>query len=329
MYDNRGRLRQKEAGIEQNFEWRWALAAIAVKICSNIFLNRAVSRAIRADPARPHYRRDMPVIQIVRTSWKQASTRHAPLLAAGVAFYAFLSLFPALIAAVLLYGLIASPDTVKHQSANLTDTLPDDAASVITGQLNSLTSTSNGSLGIGLILALALALYSASSGVGNLVTAINVMFGITDTRNFIKRKLLALGLTACAIAFLIIVIALVAAAPAIFDALDVVPGLRALLEVGRWAILLGALVIAIGVLFRVAPDRAQHPRLVTKGVLVTTAMWVAVSVGFSVYVDNFGRYSKTYGALAGVVILLLWLWIGLYAILLGATIEAREQDHDD
>lgn len=267
----------------------------------------------------------MPVLATVRTSWKQASAHQAPLLAAGVAFYAFLSLFPALIAAVLTYGLIASPETVRHQSAEITDALPADAASLITGQLDALTSTSSGSLGIGLVIAVALALYSASGGVGNLVTAINVMFGIKDSRNFVQKKLLALGLTFGAIIFVLAVITLVAAAPAIFNAIDIVPGVRILLEVARWAILLGALIVAIGVLFRLAPDRPQSPRLVTKGVLVTSALWIVVSVGFSVYVDNFGSYSKTYGALAGVVILLLWLWIGLYAILLGATVEALDE----
>lgn len=260
------------------------------------------------------------------TAWKHASAQQAPLLAAGVAFYTFLSLFPALIAGVLTYGLVASPETVQRQSADLADALPADAASLVTGQLDALVSTDSGSLGLGLIIAVTLAVYSASGGVGNLVTAINAMFGIRDTRSFVKKKLVALGLTGGALVFLIVVVGLVAAAPAVFDALDVVPGIRALLEVARWAILLGALLIAIGVLFRVAPDRADTTALVTKGVMVSSALWIVVSVGFSTYVDNFGSYGKTYGALAGVVVLLLWLWIGIYAVLLGATVEAVRED---
>jgi membrane protein len=262
----------------------------------------------------------------VMTAWKHASAHQAPLLAAGVAFYTFLSIFPALIAAVLTYGLVVSPETVQRQSAEITDALPADAASLITGQLEALVSTSSGSLGFGLIIAVMLAIYSASGGVGNLVTAINAMFGIRDSRNFVKKKLVALGLTGGALLFLVLVIGLVAAAPAVFDLIDIVPGVRVLLELARWAILLGAVVVAIGVLFRIAPDREKKPSILTKGVLVASGMWVVVSIGFSTYVDNFGSYGKTYGALAGVVVLLLWLWIGMYAILLGATIEAvREQ----
>ncbi len=262
----------------------------------------------------------------ILTSWKQASAQQAPLLAAGVAFYTFLSLFPALIAGVLSYGLVASPETVQRQSADLAEALPSDAASLVTGQLDALVSTDSSSLGFGLVIAVTLAVYSASGGVGNLVTAINAMFGIRDTRNFVKKKLVALGLTAGALVFLVVVVCLVAAAPAVFDAIDIVPGVRALLEVARWAILVGALFIAIGVLFRVAPDRADSTRLVNKGVMVASGLWLLVSVGFSTYVDNFGSYGKTYGALAGVVVLLLWLWIGIYAVLLGATIEAVRED---
>jgi membrane protein len=262
-----------------------------------------------------HYRRAMAAKSTIVTAWKQASAQQAPLLAAGVAFYTFLSLFPALIAGVLTYGIVASPETVRRQSAELTDALPADAASLVTGQLDSLVSTSNGSLGLGLVIAVTLA-----------ITAVNAMYGIRDQRNFIEKKLVALGLTAGAIVFLVVVVGLVAAAPALFDAIDVVPGTRVLLELARWALLLGALVVAMGVLFRVAPDRSEAPSLVTKGVLVASGLWLVVSIGFSTYVDNFGSYGKTYGALAGVVVLLLWLWIGMYAVLLGATVEAVRED---
>ena len=262
----------------------------------------------------------------VITAWKQASSRQAPLLAAGVAFYAFLSLFPAMIAAVMTYGLIASPETVANQSADVAEALPADAASVVTGQMDALIKTSDGSLGIGLAIALVLAVYGAAGGVGNLVTAINAMFGLGETRGFIKRKALSLLLTLGAIVFVVLVVALVAVAPAVLDEVEIVPGVRAAFEAGRWVLLLAAVTIAIGVLFRLAPNRTATGSLVSKGVLVATVLWLLVSIGFSLYVDNFGSYGKTYGALAGVVVLLLWLWIGIYAILLGACVEAVRED---
>lgn len=267
------------------------------------------------------------VTRTARVAWKQASAQQAPLLAAGVAFYAFLSLFPAMIAGVMAYGLVADPAAVARQSERLSEQLPSDAASLVTGQMDALTSTSPGSLGVGLVVALTLALYSASGGVGNLVIAVNTMFGLHDDRGFVRRKLVALGLTVGAIVFLAVTLVLVAVVPAVLDAVVDLPGLRIALEAARWAVLLAAVVVGIGVLFRIAPDRDDAPpRLVSKGVVLASAMWVLVSVGFSLYVDNFGSYGKTYGALAGVVVLLLWLWIGIYALLLGSAVEAVRED---
>jgi membrane protein len=260
-------------------------------------------------------------------AWKQASAKQAPLLAAGVAFYGFLSLFPAMIAGVLGYGLVADPLTVARQTDRISETLPADAASLITDQMEALTTTERSSLGIGLIVALALALYGASAGVGNLITAVNTMFGYDETRGFIKRKLLAFALTLGAIVFLAVMITLVAVTPAVLDAMTVLPEFRGALEAGRWLLLIGALVVSIGVLLRIAPDRPDRPpRLIGKGVLIASLMWILVSVGFSLYVDNFGSYGETYGALAGVVVLQLWLWIGIYALLLGSAIEAVRED---
>lgn len=259
--------------------------------------------------------------KILITAWKRASKDQVPLLAAGVAFYGFLSLFPALIAGVLLYGLVVSQQTVADQSAQLTDALPSDAASLVSGQMEAISSTAGGSLGIGLLAAVLVALWSASGGIGNLVTALNLAFEFEETRGFIKRKALALGLTLGAILFVIVMIGLVAVAPIVFDSIDDIGAIRWLLEIARWVILIGAIAGALTVLYRIAPDRKSVETSGT-GVIAATAIWLVASLGFSLYVDNFGSYGKTYGALAGVVALLLWLWVSAYAVLFGAEIEA-------
>lgn len=260
-------------------------------------------------------------------AWKRSSHDQVPLLAAGVAFYGFLSLFPAIIAGVLLYGLVASPATVAEQSGRLTDTLPSDAASLVSGQMESITSTAGGSLGIGLVIAILVALWSASGGVGNLATAINEAFGCEETRGFVKRKAIALGLTLGAVAFVIVAIGLVAVAPALFDAVDDIAPLRWLFEIARWIVLFLVIAGALTVLYRVAPDRQGHTA--RSGVVVATIIWLVASLGFSLYVDNFGSYGKTYGALAGVVALLLWLWVSAYAVLFGAELEAAISRSDE
>lgn len=267
----------------------------------------------------------MSSVRTFVTAWRQASARQAPLLAAGVAFYLFTSLFPALIAAVSIYGLVADPDTVADQADRLSQGLPAEAASLITDQLDELTATSSGSLGLSAAVALVLALYAASAGVSNLVTAINQLYGLPERRSFIMRKLLALGLTAGALVFGLLAISLVAVVPIVLNAVEIVPGARLVANVVRWVVLAGGIVVAVGVLYRQAPDRPATRGLVTKGVVLAAVIWMLVSVGFSVYVDTFGNYAKTYGALAGVIVLLLWLWIGMYAILFGACVEAARE----
>jgi len=269
-------------------------------------------------------------LSIARRAWADQKQNHLSLIAAGVAFYSFLALFPALIAGLLLYGLVRDPADVRAQAAGWTKNLPSDAASIVTKQLEQLSTSSGSSLGLGLVVALALALWSAAGGVGNLVTAVSIAYDVEDTRGFVKQKLLALGLTAGAILFVIATLTLVAAAPAVLD--QVVgsgPG-RWALEAARWALLLLGMSAALGVLYKVAPDRPDVPfAWISPGALTATFVWALASLGFSLYVENFGSYAKTYGAMAGVVVLLLWLWLTIYVVLLGAELNAEAEKQAD
>jgi membrane protein len=265
-------------------------------------------------------------LQIVKRAWKEAKTDQVPLLAAGVAFYSFMAMFPAMIAAVMLYGLVRDPADVQRQVDELSKTLPSDAASLLTTQLEAITSTSSGSLGLGLLVSLMLALWSASGGVGNIMSAVNIAYDEEETRGFVKRKLLSLGLTLAAIVFVVVTISLVAVAPALLDNLVDAGPVRWAIEAGRWLGLIAAMAIALAVLYKVAPDRDDAKfSWVSVGAVVATVVWVLASLGFSLYVDNFGSYNKTYGALAGVVVLLLWLWLTMYVVLLGAEINAEAE----
>lgn len=278
----------------------------------------------RADRPRDIPRRGW--FQVLRRAWKEAKADQVPLIAAGVAFYAFLALFPALIAAILLYGLLADPSQVAHQVDTIGSALPDSAQQLLRDQMTSLTTTSQQSLGIGLIVALAVALWSASGGMGNLITAVNITYDEDDERNVVVRKGLALLMTLGAIVFVVVAIALVAVLPAVISALGLPVILQVVVQIVRWVGLVVAMMVALAVLYRVAPDRdAPRMRWVSVGAVTATVLWVIASVGFSLYVDNFSSYGKTYGSLAGVVILLLWLWITNYLVLLGAEMNAEAE----
>jgi membrane protein len=273
--------------------------------------------------------KDIPTkgwFQITKRAWAEAKVDQVPLLAAGVAFYSFLSLFPAMIAAVTIYGLVADPATVARQTKAISDALPSDAASIITDQMEAIAAQPQQSLGLGLVIALALALWSASGGVGNIVSAVNIAYDEEETRGFVKRKALALAFTLGAILFVVVAVTLIAVTPLLLDAFIPDGALHVLLNAARWVGLVIAVAIALAVLYRYAPDR-DSPRFawVSIGAAVATLIWVVASVGFSLYVDNFGSYSKTYGALAGVAVLMLWLWITAFIVLLGAEINAEAE----
>lgn len=243
-----------------------------------------------------------------------------------MAFFAFLSLFPAIIAAVLTWGLVADPATMRDQAEEAATALPSSARDLLMQQINSLIEKPQQSLGVGLVFSLALALWSASGGVGNLMSAINLTYDEEETRGFVKRKLLALGLTLAMIVVGLLALGLVAVAPAVFDAIGMPGWSRVLLEIGRWLLLLALLGVGLAVLYRVAPDRdSAQFKWVTTGAIVAVVIWLIASLAFSLYVDNFSSYGKTYGSLAAVVILLLWLWISFYVVLLGAEINAESE----
>jgi len=263
-------------------------------------------------------------LQIVKRAWAENGADNMPIIGGGVAFFAFLAILPTLTATISLYGLVASPQTVAHQIESLTNNLPQDAARLISGQLSSITGSSGGALTIGLVVSILAALWSASGGVGNLIKAVNIAYDEVETRNFIKLRALSLVLTFGAIVFVLITFGLVAVFPPLIDALPLGVVGTVLAQVVRWVLLLGVMVTALSVLYRVAPDRdAPKFRWVSLGSVVVTLIWAVVSLLFSFYVNNFGSYNKTYGAIAGVIVLMLWLQITVFLVLLGAEINAE------
>jgi membrane protein len=264
--------------------------------------------------------------QIVKRAWAENKADNMPIIAGGVAFFGFLSIFPALIAAISLYGLVASEETVARQIEELSAQLPESAATLIGDQLQEIVANSGGALTVGLVVSILIALWSASGGVNNMVQAINIAYDEVETRGFVKLRGLSLAVTVGAIAFVLVTFSLLAVVPAVLEALPLGVVGTVLAHVVRWVVLLGVMAGSLAVLYRIAPDR-DSPRLrwVSLGSVVVTVIWALVSLGFSLYVDNFGSYDKTYGAIAGVIVLMLWLYLTCYLVLLGAEINAEAE----
>ncbi|MGI8614107.1 MAG: YihY/virulence factor BrkB family protein [Nocardioidaceae bacterium] len=265
-------------------------------------------------------------LQITKRSLKEMGSDHLTLIAGGVAYAWFLALFPGMIAAITVYGLVSSPADVQSQMSGLSDNLPKNAQTLITKQLTSIANGSSSSLSIGLVISLALALWSASAGIAGLVEALNIAYDEDDNRKFVVKRGLAILLTIGFIVFLAVALGLVAVVPAVLSSLSLGLVGTILAQVARWVLLVALIFVALALLYRVGPDRdAPKLKWLSLGAVVAAVLWVVASVGFSLYVNNFGSYGKTYGSLAGVVVLLLWFWITALVVLLGAEINAETE----
>jgi membrane protein len=261
-------------------------------------------------------------MDIAKRTAKEVKQDQVPLLAAGVAFYSLLALFPAIIAGVSIYGLVADPATVRDQIAKLTETLSPETATLVGEQLKQVTSGAGGALGVATILGILTALWSASSGMKALITGVNLAYDETETRKFVKLRGLALLLTLGAMVLVGVALATIVGYPPIADNLPTV--LRWLVAIVRFVILGGLLVVGLAVLYRYAPDRDQPKwSWVSGGSGIATLLWVLATVGFSLYANFFGNYNKTYGALAGVIILMFWLFLSAFVVLVGAELNTE------
>lgn len=248
------------------------------------------------------------------------------LVAAGAAFFGFLAIFPALAAVFAIYGVAMDPAQVEQQLAGLTNVLPSSAADLLEEQMQRLASADSGALGLGALIAILVALWSANKGTKGLVQAMNIAYDEAEKRGFFKLNAVTLGFTLGAVLLVGVVLALVAGVPAVLGRVGLGQAAQQVIDVARWPILAVLAVVALGLLYRWAPSRENAKwSWVSPGALLATILLLAASGLFSLYVSRFGNYAATYGSLAAVAILMLWLFIGAYSVLLGAEVNAEAE----
>ena len=265
--------------------------------------------------------------QILLRALRRAGEDRVPLLAAGVAFFAFLALLPSLVASVLVYGLAFDLADIDEQVEALTGVLPQEAVDLLSGQMTSLVTSDATGLSAGLAVSVLLTLWSAFVGVSHLIATIDLAYEERDTTSLGRRLRKAVLLTAGAVVVFLVQLALVAVFPIIVDLDGPAAWLAGAI---RWTLVVVIFGVSLAVVYRYAPARRHaEVRWVSVGAVVATALWLVVSVGFSLYVTYLGSYARTYGALAGVAIVLFWIWLSCVAILLGAEINAEAEHQTD
>jgi membrane protein len=263
--------------------------------------------------------------QILTRTWKEAGDDNVGLLAAGVAFYGFLAFVPLLASVVLTYGLIADPTTVSEHIQALARTLPREAAAIIADQLKGITGSKSGAHGLGLLIAIGISIYGASKGAGAVITALNVAYEVCETRGFIKRTLLSLLMTVGMVVVLLAAATAIAALSFIEHLLPFSsPLVHTALQILFFALAGCVIGLGLALVYRYAPDRADAPwAWITPGSAAATFLWLLASLGFGLYVSNFGNYNATYGSLGGVVVFLTWLYLTAYIILMGGELNSE------
>lgn len=264
---------------------------------------------------------------IAKRTFHQVREDRLQIVAAALGFYAMLAIFPALIAVVSIYGLVADPSTVQEQVGELADALPPESAVLIESQLTSIVENSSRALGWAAVLSILGALWAVSSGVQQLIKAVNIAYDEDETRGFFKLRGLALLFTLGLIVFAVISLALIVAVPPLLEQLDLGAGAEWAISIGRFVLLAAIFMVALAVLYRYAPDReAPQWKWSSWGAVIATVLWLIASILFTVFVTQFGSYQETYGALAGVIMLLLWFFITGFVVLIGAEINS-EMEH--
>jgi membrane protein len=266
----------------------------------------------------------MDLVKDVRTAMKR---HQLPLLAAGVAFYALLAVFPAMIALVTVYGLVMDPNKIDEQLEPLTKTLPAGAGDLLRGQLTSIAQTNPGGLTVGLVIGLAATLWAAAGGVRALSTGLTIVRGQQMNATFVSRAAISLALTLGALVTVLVAITLIAVFPAVLNHLGLSSVATLAAQIARWVLLIVLIGLALAVLYHWGPAGPRPPwRWVTWGTVTAVTLWIICSIGFSIYASNFGSYNETYGSLAAVIVLMLWLWLSALAVLLGAEVDKVRSD---
>jgi len=255
--------------------------------------------------------------------WKQLNSHNVALLAGGVAMYGLLSVFPGLAAAVSIYGLFATPAGVLALMSVFSGILPAEVWSIFNAQLQNVVAYGHGTLTAAAVIALLIALWSARLTMSALMTATNIAYDQPERRGFLFQIMVSLLLTLGVIVGFLLMLLIGVIVPLALAVLGTAPWMQLTVTVMRWLLLWVFALLGLSVVYHFAPARRPARwRWVTWGSALAATCWLIVSGLFGLYVRAFPDYDRLYGALGGVVVLLMWFYLLSYIVVVGAEINA-------
>lgn len=250
------------------------------------------------------------------------------VVSAGVAFYTFLAIFPAIMALISLYGLTTDPHQIERQLAEISAMMPDEAFHILQKRIENFIKTSGDSLGWSTVIGILFSIWSANKGTKSLFKGVDIAYDTIEDHSFFKQLGLAAIFTTCGTILIILSMALIVGFPAMIDNLGLPTEIEKLIRWMRWPVLAIIVTFFLCLIYQFAPARPRPKlRWVIIGALFSTIVWLLASWGFSFYVSHFGSYGEVYGSVSAVVILLLWLYITCFIVLLGAEINSEIVDY--
>jgi membrane protein len=279
---------------------------------------------VQRDVATPFGFTPKEYAQIAARVFAQINRDNVPVVAAGVAFFALLSIFPLISACLSIYGYFADLSDIQSLANYLRPLMPESAWTLISNQIAAVVSAPHTELSLRIFVSLLFALYTAGAGIRALLRALNVAYGETEKRNIFVFYLTAFAMTLGLFAFIYAALIVIVGIPAIMGFLSLDQTARQLSNWLPWLLLLIVFMLGAGTVYRFGPSRrAPRKRWVIPGVLFTTFSWLIVSWGFGVFVRNFGQYEATYGGISAVILLLLWFWLTAMSVIIGAELNAE------
>lgn len=262
--------------------------------------------------------------RVLKQTGRNLGGDNLSIFCAGVAFFTLLSIFPALLGAVLIYGLFADPVILRDHLALVEPFMPGQAFALLQDRLAVLVTRSEEGLGIGLILSAGAALWSASRGASALIAMLNVIYKEPEGHSFVASAVLSIALTIGGIAAFGLSVIVLAAVPAALALIPMPETLAGLVSFARWPVIALLIYLAIAILYKIAPCR-RDPRLnwVMPGAAAATLLWLFGSVLFSLYIENFADYEAAFGAVASIIVLMVWIYYSIFIIAVGAELNAE------